>query len=108
MAPGAKLQFAKSDVNMQDISQSARLKRYINFHISSLRGPGPQVHKCKVQNLAYLNMQHIYQITEMFALKKANVKIYINSYDSSTIGPGPHVQKCKVHNLAYMNMQHIT
>ena len=36
-------------------------------------GPGPQVQKCKVQDFAYLNMQHRSQGAKMCTLKDARL-----------------------------------
>ena len=69
-------------------------------------GSGPHVQKCKVQNLAYLNIHYLSQSAKLCAIKYSRLKRYITSYDSSTLDPGPRVQKYKVKNLAFLNTQH--
>ena len=47
--------------------------RYITSYDSSTLGPGPQVQKCKVKNLAYLNMKHTSQNAKLCKLDYARV-----------------------------------
>ena len=56
------------------------------------------VQKCKVQNIAFLNMPPASESAKF-------LKRYINSYDSSPRSQGLQVQKFQVQNFAHMPMQ---